>query len=119
MDKMATRFKNTTYVLYLVLILNIMLCSSVKKHILVKTRGKVGLEVTCEEAGVSVTVKRALMEERRVPFKPESLHLGPNPTQHGACRPVPRGPGSDGDMVLYAGLRECGAKSSVSKEPTV
>ncbi|XP_076021362.1 zona pellucida sperm-binding protein 3-like [Genypterus blacodes] len=113
---MATRLKNTTYVLYLLLILNIMLCGSAEKQILVKTRGKVGLEVKCGEAGVRITVNRAFVEERRVPFKPEYLHLGPNPTQHGACRPASRGSGSGSDMVIYAGLGACGAKSSIIGE---
>lgn len=113
LNKMASRLKQTTYVLYLVFFI-VMCRVSVEGQTLVKTRGKAGLEVKCGEVGVRITVKRAFFEERRIPFKPEYLRLGPNSTQHGSCKPAPRGPESGSDMVIYAGLRECGTKSSVS-----
>ncbi|TMS01846.1 Zona pellucida sperm-binding protein 3 [Larimichthys crocea] len=74
----------------------------------------VGLEIKCGEAKVRVTVKRHFFEERLIPFKPEYLRLGANSTRQRSCGP--NGPMSQTEMVISAGLQECGTESSVHGE---
>ncbi|KAF3836902.1 hypothetical protein F7725_004366 [Dissostichus mawsoni] len=57
--------------------------------------------------------------KKRVPFKPEHLRLGTNSTQK---RCGAKGPAADSDMVISAGLKDCGTESrhrkqTVSGEP--
>ncbi|XP_071398067.1 zona pellucida sperm-binding protein 3-like [Centroberyx affinis] len=63
-----------------------------------------------------ISVKREFFEERRIPFTHEYLRLGENSTQQGSCRPVSEGPVSASEMVIYAGLQECGTESRVHGE---
>ncbi len=70
-----------------------------------------GLQIKCEEVEVRITAKRRFFEERRVPFKPEYLRLGADSAQQSSCRP--KGPVSESEMVISAGLQECGTESSV------
>lgn len=71
----------------------------------------VDIEIECGEIKVRITVKRQLFKERGIPFKPDYVRLGTNSTQQRSC--VPRGPISESDMVISAGLQECGTESSV------
>ncbi|XP_070711339.1 zona pellucida sperm-binding protein 3-like [Pempheris klunzingeri] len=74
-----------------------------------------GLEIKCGEVKMTITVKRQFLEERRVPFKPEYLRLGAKATQQQrSC--APEGPVSGSEVVLSAGLQQCGTESSVHGE---
>ncbi|XP_035531754.1 zona pellucida sperm-binding protein 3-like isoform X2 [Morone saxatilis] len=73
-----------------------------------------GLEIKCGEVRVRITVKRQFFEENRIPFRPEYLRLGPNSTQQRSCGPET--PMSQSEMVLSAGLQECGSESRVHGE---
>nr|XP_046236622.1 zona pellucida sperm-binding protein 3-like [Scatophagus argus] len=73
-----------------------------------------GLEIKCGEVNVRITVKRQFFEERRIPFKPEHVRLGANSTQQRSC--VPQGPTTEREMVISAGLQDCGTESSVHDE---
>uniref|UniRef100_A0A3B4YVP9 Zona pellucida sperm-binding protein 3 n=1 Tax=Stegastes partitus TaxID=144197 RepID=A0A3B4YVP9_9TELE len=73
-----------------------------------------GLEIQCGEVKMRITVKRQFFQERGVPFKPEYLRLGGNVTQKDSCGP--KGPMSDGEMVISAGLQDCGTESKVHGE---
>ncbi|XP_029310916.1 zona pellucida sperm-binding protein 3-like [Cottoperca gobio] len=77
----------------------------------VGTRKSVGFEIKCGEVEMRITVKRQFFEEKRISFKPENLRLGANSTKQ-RCRGA-KGPASDSDMVISAGLQECGTESSV------
>ncbi|XP_040887761.1 zona pellucida sperm-binding protein 3-like [Toxotes jaculatrix] len=79
-----------------------------------KTQENVGLEIKCEEVTVRITVKRQFFEEKRIPFKPEHLRLGARSTQERSCGPKEQIPGRE--MVISAGLQECGTESSVHGE---
>ncbi|XP_037533945.1 zona pellucida sperm-binding protein 3 [Nematolebias whitei] len=70
-----------------------------------------GLDIRCGESGVSVTVKRRFFKRRRVPFRPEFLTLGDGSLQRSSCGP--QRPVSDTEMVLSAGLQDCGTESRV------
>ncbi|XP_059211016.1 zona pellucida sperm-binding protein 3-like isoform X2 [Centropristis striata] len=74
----------------------------------------VGVEIKCGEVEVSITVKRHFLEEKHIPFKPENLRLGTNSTQQRSC--AAKGPVSDSEMVISAGLHECGTESRVRGE---
>lgn len=106
---MATRVRYTRCV-FLLLFLSVFGVSSAGKSD-VGARESTGLEIKCEEVKVRITVKRQFFEERRIPFKPEYLRLGANSTLHRSCRP--KGPVSEPEMVISAGLHECGTESSV------
>lgn len=68
-----------------------------------------GLDIRCGETRVTITVKRQFFKQRRVPFRPEFLRLGsPQRNSCGPERPV-----SDTEMVLSAGLQDCGTESRV------
>lgn len=77
----------------------------------VGTRESVGLEIKCGEVEVRITVKREFFEEKSVPFKPENLRLGGNSTQQRSCGV--KGPVSGSEMVISAGLQQCGTESRV------
>ncbi|XP_023130607.2 zona pellucida sperm-binding protein 3-like isoform X3 [Amphiprion ocellaris] len=72
------------------------------------------LDIQCGEVKMRITVKRQFFQDRGVPFKPEYLRLGGNLTRKESCGP--KGPLSDGEMVISAGLQECGTESSVHGE---
>ncbi|KAJ4949450.1 hypothetical protein JOQ06_020965 [Pogonophryne albipinna] len=76
----------------------------------VATRESRGIEIKCGEVEVTVIVKRLFFEKKRVPFKPEHLRLGANSTQK---RCGAKGPAADSDMVISAGLKDCGTESRV------
>lgn len=100
---MATRVKYTRFVLSSAVLLS--MCG-------VSFAGKsVGVEIECGEIQVRITVKRQLFKERGIPFKPDYVRLGTNSTQQRSC--VPRGPISESELVISAGLQECGTESSV------
>lgn len=112
---MATRVKHTQLVHLFVLLLSVCGVSFAEKSDAeLVTLQSAGLEITCGEVEVTITVKRHFFEEKRVPFKPENLRLGANSTQQRSCEAT--GPVSDSHMVLSAGLRECGTESSVRGE---
>lgn len=100
---MATGVKFTSFVSLLVVLLPVCGVSFAEESL--------GLEIKCGEVEVRLTVKRQFFEERRIPFKPEYLRLGTNSTQQRSCGP--KGPMSGSEMVISAGLRECGTESSV------
>ncbi|KAM3857825.1 zona pellucida sperm-binding protein 3-like [Diretmus argenteus] len=62
-----------------------------------------------------ITVTRRFFDERRVPFTQEFLRLGD--TGPGSCRPESGGP--DSEMIISAGLQECGTQSSVRGDQLV
>lgn len=104
---MATLIKHTKFASLLVVLLSV--CGLLSAEtVRVGTRESVGLEIDCREVEVRITVKRQFFEERRIPFRPEYLRLG---TQQRPCGP--KGPMSDSEMVISAGLQECGTESSV------
>lgn len=70
-----------------------------------------GLDIRCGETRVTVTVKRQFFKQRRVPFRPEFLRLGLSSSQRSSCGP--ERPVSDTEMVLSAGLQDCGTESRV------
>uniref|UniRef100_A0A3Q1FAK5 Zona pellucida sperm-binding protein 3 n=2 Tax=Acanthochromis polyacanthus TaxID=80966 RepID=A0A3Q1FAK5_9TELE len=72
------------------------------------------LDIQCGEVKMRITVKRQFFQDRGVPFKPEYLRLGGNLTRKESCGP--KGPLSDGEMVISAGLQECGTESHVHSE---
>ncbi|XP_054457625.1 zona pellucida sperm-binding protein 3-like isoform X2 [Anoplopoma fimbria] len=112
---MATRVKCTRLVSIFMFSFLCMFVSFAKKSdVEIGTRENVGLEMKCGEVEVTITVKRQFFEEKRVPFKPENLRLGSNSTQQRSCEA--KGPVSDSDMVVSAGLQECGTESSVRGE---
>lgn len=107
---MATRVRHTRRVSFFVVLLSV--CGvSFAGNSDVGARESTGLEIKCEEVKVRITAKRPFFEERRIPFKPEYLRLGAKSTQQGSCRP--EGPVSESEMVISAGLQECGTESSV------
>ncbi|XP_038586342.1 zona pellucida sperm-binding protein 3-like isoform X2 [Micropterus salmoides] len=107
---MATLIKHTKFASLLVVLLSV--CGLLSAEtVRVGTRESVGLEIDCREVEVRITVKRQFFEERRIPFRPEYLRLG---TQQRPCGP--KGPMSDSEMVISAGLQECGTESSVHGE---
>ncbi|XP_041634750.1 zona pellucida sperm-binding protein 3-like [Cheilinus undulatus] len=69
------------------------------------------LKVKCGEVEMTITVNRLFFEERNVPFKPEYLRLGANSSKLNFCGPEAQM--SESEMVITAGLQECGAQSSV------
>lgn len=71
----------------------------------------VGLKIECGEIKLRITVKRQWFKKGGIPFKPEFVRLGTNSTQQKSC--VPRGPISKSEMVISAGLLDCGTESSV------
>ncbi|XP_061566166.1 zona pellucida sperm-binding protein 3-like [Cololabis saira] len=74
-----------------------------------------GLEIQCGEIKVRITVMRQFFQDRRVPFKPEFLRLGVNSTQMSSCGPE-RSITSENEMVISAGLQDCGTESRVHGE---
>ncbi len=100
---MATRLTYTRFVFLLVVLLAMCSVSCAEKSL--------KLQLKCEEVQIRITAKRQLFEEKRVPFKPEYLRLGMNSTQQRSCRPEE--PMSESEMVISAGLQDCGTKSSV------
>ena len=72
---------------------------------------KTGLVVDCGEKNWRITVKRDFFG-RGVPFSPNFIRLGEDPEAHGAC--APRTDRLSTEMVLSAGLQDCGSKSEVS-----
>ncbi|XP_031707362.1 zona pellucida sperm-binding protein 3-like [Anarrhichthys ocellatus] len=112
---MATRVKYTQLVSSFIVLLSVCGVFFAKKSdVELGTRESVGLEIKCGEVEVTITVKRRFFEEKRVPFKPENLRLGANLTQQRSCEA--KGPLSDSDVVISAGLQECGTESSVHGE---
>ncbi|XP_033465567.1 zona pellucida sperm-binding protein 3-like [Epinephelus lanceolatus] len=110
---MVTRVKYRQFVSLLVVLLSTWDVFFAGKSV-VKTRKSVGLEIKCEEAEVRIAVKREFFEEKRVPFKPEYLRLGANSTQQRSCGA--KGPLSDSEMVISAGLQDCGTEARVHEE---
>ncbi|XP_044038742.1 zona pellucida sperm-binding protein 3-like [Siniperca chuatsi] len=111
---MASSVKYTRLVSLFLVWLSVCGVSSAEKGD-VETQESVRLEVKCGEVKVRITVKREFFEERRIPFKPEYLRLGANSTQQrSSCGP--KGPMSESEMVISAGLQECGTESSVRGE---
>ncbi|XP_031144298.1 zona pellucida sperm-binding protein 3-like [Sander lucioperca] len=109
---MATLVKYTIFVLLFVLLLSV--CVSFAEKSDAGTRESVGLEIKCGEVEVRITVKSQFFKKKRIPFKPENLRLGANSTPQRSCEA--KGPVSDTDMVISAGLHECGTESSVHGE---
>ncbi|KAM4537294.1 zona pellucida sperm-binding protein 3-like isoform 2-T2 [Odontesthes bonariensis] len=72
-----------------------------------------GLDIQCGENKMRITVERQFFHERRIPFKPEFLQLGVNSTQTTSCRPERP---SENELVISAGLRDCGTEASVHGE---
>ncbi|XP_049923110.1 zona pellucida sperm-binding protein 3-like isoform X2 [Epinephelus moara] len=110
---MVTRVKYRQFVSLLVVLLSTWDVLFAGNSV-VKTRESVGLEIKCEEAEVRIAVKREFFEEKRIPFKPEYLRLGANSTQQRSCGA--KGPVSDSEMVISAGLQDCGTEARVHGE---
>ncbi|XP_056224380.1 zona pellucida sperm-binding protein 3-like [Seriola aureovittata] len=79
-----------------------------------EARESIDPEIECGEVQLKITVKRQFFKERRIPFKPEHVRLGPNSTQEWSCGP--KGQMSDRAIVISAGLQDCGTESSVHGE---
>ncbi|TDG99805.1 hypothetical protein EPR50_G00198830 [Perca flavescens] len=109
---MATLVKYTIFVSLFVLLLSV--CVSLAEKGDAGTRESVGLEIKCGEVEVRITVKSQFFKKKRIPFKPENLRLGANSAQQRSCEA--KGPVSGSDMVISAGLHECGTESSVHGE---
>ncbi|XP_068611992.1 zona pellucida sperm-binding protein 3-like [Brachionichthys hirsutus] len=58
-----------------------------------------------------LTIKRRFFEEMNIPFTPEHVRLGSFLTGRRPCEP--QGPMSASEVVISAGLKECGTESSV------
>lgn len=95
---------------FLAVLLCVCAVSSAGEHV-VETIA--GLDITCGDYKVRITVKRTLFDDRRIPFKSEYVRLGANSAQQDSCRP--KQPESGAEMVINVGLQECGTKSIVSK----
>ncbi|CAJ1086704.1 zona pellucida sperm-binding protein 3-like [Xyrichtys novacula] len=78
------------------------------------TPDETGLEVKCGEVNMVLIVKWLLFDQMRIPFQPEYLRLGLNTTKQRSCEPT--APMSGTEMIISAGLQECGTQSSVSDE---
>lgn len=100
---MATRVKYTSFIIVFA-VLKIFCCVPLAGN-------NVGIEIECGEIKLRITVKRQLLEERGVPFTPEHVRLGANTRQQRSCRA--KGGMSESELVISAGLRECGTESSV------
>lgn len=70
---------------------------------------KTGLRLVCGEKNWRITVKSEFFG-RGVRFSPSFIRLGEDPKAHPTCRPSPV---SSTEMVLSAGLQDCGSKSEV------
>ncbi|XP_076580366.1 zona pellucida sperm-binding protein 3-like [Chaetodon auriga] len=103
---MATDINYTQFVSLFVFLLSVCGVSFADKSL--------GLEIKCGEVEMRLTVKRQFFEDRRVPFKAEYLRLGTNSSQQGSCGP--KRPTPESEMVISAGLKECGTESSVRGE---
>lgn len=109
---MATPVKHAGFVSIFVVLLSLGgFCFAEESD--VGTRERVGLELKCGEVKVRVTAKRQFFEDRHIPFKPEHLRLGANSARQSSCEPKKAASGSE--MLISAGLRECGAESYVRK----
>lgn len=75
----------------------------------VKTGLSAGLRLVCGEKHWRITIKREFYG-RGVPFSPSFIRLGDAAEAQGMCRPSPV---SSTEMVLSAGLQDCGSKSKV------
>ncbi|XP_041924918.1 zona pellucida sperm-binding protein 3-like isoform X1 [Alosa sapidissima] len=73
---------------------------------------KSGLRLACGEKNLKITIKRDFFG-RGVPFPPSFIRLGDDPEAHGVCRPPQMNLLSSTEMVLSAGLHDCGSKSEV------
>ncbi|XP_068164095.1 zona pellucida sperm-binding protein 3-like [Antennarius striatus] len=60
---------------------------------------------------MTVRIKRQFFEERRIPFEAERVRLGRHSTQQRSCGP--QGSMSPSEMIISAGLKQCGTESSV------
>ncbi|KAK5848571.1 hypothetical protein PBY51_006173 [Eleginops maclovinus] len=106
---MAKRVKYIIFVCFFNVVLFV-LDVSLTENSYVGTRESSGIEIKCGEVEVSITVNRVFFEKKRVPFKPEHLWLGANSTQK---RCGAKGPAAGSDMVISAGLKDCGTESRV------
>ncbi|XP_063756815.1 zona pellucida sperm-binding protein 3-like isoform X2 [Eleginops maclovinus] len=107
--EMAKRVKYIIFVCFFNVVLFV-LDVSLTENSYVGTRESSGIEIKCGEVEVSITVNRVFFEKKRVPFKPEHLWLGANSTQK---RCGAKGPAAGSDMVISAGLKDCGTESRV------
>uniref|UniRef100_A0A3Q4GGF5 ZP domain-containing protein n=1 Tax=Neolamprologus brichardi TaxID=32507 RepID=A0A3Q4GGF5_NEOBR len=73
-------------------------------------RGIATLQMQCGENKVRIAEKHQFSQDRRIPFSPQCFQLGENLSQE-TCRP--KEAVSEAEMVISAGLRECGTESSV------
>ncbi|XP_062373028.1 zona pellucida sperm-binding protein 3-like isoform X2 [Sardina pilchardus] len=73
---------------------------------------KAGLRLACGEKNLRITLKRDFFG-RGVPFSPSFFRLGDDPETHGVCSPPRTDMLSSTEMVLSAGLQDCGGKSEV------
>ncbi|XP_063325100.1 zona pellucida sperm-binding protein 3-like [Pelmatolapia mariae] len=74
------------------------------------------LQMQCGENKVRIAEKHQFSQDRRIPFSPQCFQLGENLSQESSCRP--KEAVSEAEMVISAGLRECGTeKQKVSREP--
>ncbi|XP_042368164.1 zona pellucida sperm-binding protein 3-like [Plectropomus leopardus] len=105
---MASRVKYTRLMLIFVVLLSVCGVFVAGKSD-VDTQERV--DIKCEEVEVRITVKREFFEERRVPFKPEYLGLGASSSRQRSCGVKRTVSGSE--MVLSAGLQDCGTESRV------
>lgn len=103
---MATRAKDRQVVSFFAVLLHICVASLAEKSD--------GLKIECGEIDLTITVTRQWFEETGIPFKHEFVRLGRNPTRRRSC--VPAEPTSESEMVISAGLRDCGTESSVREE---
>ncbi|KAM8747531.1 zona pellucida sperm-binding protein 3-like isoform 1-T2 [Acanthopagrus schlegelii] len=101
---MATRVQDALFGSVLALLLAVRGVSFAEKS----------LEIKCDEANLRIVARRKFFGERSIPFRPEHLRLGANSTQQRTCRP--KRPISAPEMVISAGLQECGTQSSVRGE---
>lgn len=102
--KMATRVKCTLFGFVLALLLAVRGVSFAEKS----------LEIKCDEVNLRIIAQRKFFGERSIPFRPEHLRLGANSTQQRTCGP--KRPIAESEMVISAGLQECGTQSSVREE---
>ncbi|XP_074518182.1 zona pellucida sperm-binding protein 3-like isoform X2 [Halichoeres trimaculatus] len=70
-----------------------------------------GLELKCGEVNMIITVKRSFFDASRTPFELRYLRLGANSTLQKSCEPTV--PQSNNEMVISAGLLDCGTESKV------
>uniref|UniRef100_A0A3P9JG75 Zona pellucida sperm-binding protein 3 n=1 Tax=Oryzias latipes TaxID=8090 RepID=A0A3P9JG75_ORYLA len=81
-------------------------CCASQEHTLENPENE-ELKIQCEENKMRITVQREFFRKTNTPFSPELIRLGWNST----CGP--ERPGTDTEMVLSAGLQDCGTESRV------